>query len=65
LSPFTNWLFAQSSRSDLVGKFAQTALADPRFPRKSWRLNQLLKYCTRPEQREAMKSAHAEWRRAR
>lgn len=63
-SLFTKWLSRQVLRHDAVGAFALAALADPAYPRESWRLHILLRRCAEPL-RPGLKLAHAEWRVSR
>lgn len=58
---FFTWLEQQRTRTDVVGDYARTAVANIRYPRSS-RLQVLLKY-EPDDTREALKKAHREWRR--
>lgn len=63
---FFNWLGRQTARADDVGAFARYAVKDRLFPRGARKLVLfLLRYEGMPEQREAVKVAHREWRRSR
>lgn len=63
---FFMWLGRQVERQDGVGAFARYATKDRIFPRHARQLNLFLaRYEGMPEQREAAKAAHREWRRAR
>lgn len=63
---FFDWLSRQASRPDPVGAFAKYAIKDKIFPRTKNELHVLLlRYEHMPEQREAAKVAHAEWRKTR
>jgi hypothetical protein len=62
---FYVWLLQQSTRNDDVGLLSRAAINDPHFPRNSRKLHVfLLYYASRPELRELVKKAHAEWRGA-
>lgn len=63
---FYDWLGLQTERQDRVGVFARYALKDKIFPRQAHRLHLfLLRYERHPEQRDGVKRAHREWRKAR
>lgn len=63
---FFGWLGRQTERQDTVGVLARHAVKDPIFPRNGSRLILfLLRYEHMPEQREAVKAAHREWRKMR
>jgi uncharacterized protein YozE (UPF0346 family) len=67
-SPFVLWLLQQKSRNngDEVGRLAREAQKDKTFPRTTNRLWIFLHYYNlEPRNREAIKIAHAEWRRFR
>lgn len=60
---FYGWLSRQVERQDRIGVFARYAVKDRVFPRtKSQLFLILLRYEGMPEQREAAKLAHREWR---
>lgn len=63
---FYDWLGRQTGRDDAVGAFARYAVKDRVFPREINKLVWLLsRYEGMPEQREGVKIAHREWRKAR
>jgi uncharacterized protein YozE (UPF0346 family) len=63
---FFVWLSAQTGRTDAIGRLASQAIKDKTFPRKSRHLYLFLHYYDlEPENRAAVKKAHAEWRVAR
>lgn len=64
---FFKWLVEQTGRQDGVGAFARYAVRDKVFPgERSNRLGVFLsRYEGMPEQREAVKVAHREWRQTR
>lgn len=63
---FYEWLSQQLTRPDGTGAFARYAVKDKLFPRKARHLYLfLLRYEGLPDQRQAVKKAHAEWRQAR
>lgn len=63
---FYAWLRQQDGRQDVVGAFARYAVRDRLFPQHARKLVMfLIRYEGMPEQREAVKIAHREWRNAR
>lgn len=63
---FYDWLCAQSRRADEIGVIARVVQRDKLFPRYGKRLHLfLLRYEHQPEQRDAIKKAHAEYRAER
>jgi uncharacterized protein YozE (UPF0346 family) len=65
---FFLWLADQKSRNngDEVGRLAREALKDKTFPRKARKLLLFLHYYeAEPQNREAVKLAHREWRQLR
>jgi hypothetical protein len=63
---FFGWLGRQTERQDTVGVLARLAVKDPIFPRHGSRLILfLIRYEHMPEQRQAVKIAHREWRQYR
>ena len=66
MTSFFDWLGQQTERQDRVGAFARYAVADRAFPRSHQRLDVFLsRYEGMPDQRDGVKHAHREWRKAR
>ena len=65
-SVFYLWLSDQKQRTDEIGLVAQEATKDKTFPRTAHHLYLFLHYYDlEPRNRQAIKSAHREWRKIR
>jgi uncharacterized protein YozE (UPF0346 family) len=63
---FYVWLTSQRARRDEVGRLGKEAFKDKTFPSTARKLYLFLHYYnSEPENRRAVKLAHAEWRRLR
>lgn len=63
---FYRWLANQASRQDSVGLLAREVKRDPLFPRHTSKLGLCLqRFEDDIDRRNAVKTAHREWRRVR